>query len=120
MDFILDISEQGVESIILEIYYFLKMERISKVNTKSHLSIVASNLQSKISIIIDIFEGLLECPPTIGHWPEWVLRATALLSQYENISNDIHRQLNSSLIVPKHISFNSLADNSNYYFLIVN
>lgn len=69
--------------------------------------------RNKIARILDILEALLNNPPPITLWPEWMRRVTATLAQYENISRDLRgRLLGQLLVVPAVEGLATLGGNS--------
>ena len=58
------------------------------------------SLQTKLVRVLDIFEALLSNPPAIELWPEWLERATALLSQYETVLKEVRPALGKFLVIP--------------------
>jgi hypothetical protein len=58
------------------------------------------SLQTKLARVLDIFEALLSNPPAAELWPEWLGRATALLSQYETVLREVRPALGKFLIIP--------------------
>lgn len=63
--------------------------------------LACKSVKNKLARICDIFEALLAAPPAVEYWPEWVARATALLSQYENLLREMQPLLLRFLLVPR-------------------
>ncbi len=61
---------------------------------------IARGLQTKLTRVSDIFEALMSAPPTIECWPEWMERATALLSQLQNLMRDVRQDLWRYVVIP--------------------
>lgn len=49
-------------------------------------------------------EGLLNAPPPLENWPEWVGRVKALLSQYKLLQKELRPALSKLLLVPEDLT----------------